>query len=178
MLPRAFIIFGFLNGYAQGVTNGVAVANEAVDFEARQAALDRRAAEIDDRNAHAQHDCYARFFVNHCLDRVRVRTRAERAALRADQLALDQEQRTARAQQREQEKAQRRAQDALQASERAEEARRNRIRFEEKQRAHQRAQAQRAQSAQQGAESAARYQAKQRAVEEYKSRPQNREIKD
>lgn len=183
MLPRLFIyslflITFFLSKYSLAYTDNGQYLDRRVDFDTRQTELDRRAADVHDRDSRAQHDCYARFFVYHCLDQVRKRTRTERAILRADQLALDEARRAARAQQREQKKAQQRAREEAQALERAEEARRNRLRFEEKQRAHQRAQVQRGQSAQQRAENVARYQTKRRAAEEYQSKRQNQEIKD
>ncbi len=64
-------------------------------FDARQKVLDQRTEENNYRYAVAEHDCYSRFFVNHCLDKARDSMRTVQADIRKEQLALDGEQRVA-----------------------------------------------------------------------------------
>lgn len=71
-------------------------ASATQDFDARQKVLNQRSAENDYRYAVAEHDCYSKFFVNHCLGNARDRMREERASIRQEQLALDDEQRAVR----------------------------------------------------------------------------------
>ncbi|MFP3560757.1 hypothetical protein SB861_60765, partial [Paraburkholderia sp. SIMBA_049] len=73
-------------------------ASATQDFDARQKVLNQRSAENDYRYAVAEHDCYSKFFVNHCLGNARDRMLEERASIRQEQLALDDEQRAVRAQ--------------------------------------------------------------------------------
>lgn len=71
-------------------------ASAAPDFDARQKVLNQRSAENDYRYAVAEHDCYNKFFVNHCLGKARDQMREERASIRQEQLALNDEQRAVR----------------------------------------------------------------------------------
>ncbi|MDR8814479.1 hypothetical protein FEP88_03860 [Burkholderia multivorans] len=112
--------------YAQGsavATDSAASAPAAPgladDFAARQKVLDQRSAENDYRYAVAEHDCYSRFFVNHCLGVARDKMREERASIRQAQLALDDEQRAVRAKQRDEQIALKQAQNAAEAPQRA-----------------------------------------------------------
>jgi hypothetical protein len=135
------------------------------DAASRQKALDQRTAENGYRYGVAQHNCYARFFVNKCLDSARAEMRVEKAAIRDQQLALDSEQRAARAQQREQQAAIKRAQDATAAPQRAATAQANEQAYAEKQRQNELQEAQRnAQLPQQNANQAA-YDQKQAAFQ-------------
>src|SRR5437868_9943964 len=52
-------------------------ASATQDFDARQKVLNQRSAENDYRYAVAEHDCYSKFFVNHCLGNASDRMREE-----------------------------------------------------------------------------------------------------
>lgn len=126
--------------YAQGsavATDSAASAPAAPgladDFAARQKVLDQRSAENDYRYAVAEHDCYSRFFVNHCLGVARDKMREERASIRQAQLALDDEQRAVRAKQRDEQIALKQAQNAAEAPQRAANEAANAAAFRDKQ---------------------------------------------
>lgn len=104
---------------ADSAASAPAAPGLADDFAARQKVLDQRSAENDYRYAVAEHDCYSRFFVNHCLGVARDKMREERASIRQAQLALDDEQRAVRAKQRDEQIALKQAQNAAEAPQRA-----------------------------------------------------------
>ncbi|WGS40392.1 hypothetical protein LFL97_11645 [Burkholderia sp. JSH-S8] len=108
-------------------------AQAAPDFDARQKVLNQRTAKNDYRYAVAEHDCYSTFFVNHCLGKARDQMRDERASIRQEQLALDDEQRAVRAEQRDQQIALKNAQNAAQAPQRAQNEAANAAAFRDKQ---------------------------------------------
>ena len=70
------------------------------EFSKRQKALNLRTEENNYRYGVAQHNCYSKFFVNHCLDKARDEMRTARQQIRTEQLALDDEQRAQHAKQR------------------------------------------------------------------------------
>lgn len=126
--------------YAQGsavtadsAASAPAAPGLADDFAARQKVLDQRSAENDYRYAVAEHDCYSRFFVNHCLGVARDKMREERASIRQAQLALDDEQRAVRAKQRDEQIALKQAQNAAEAPQRAANEAANAAAFRDKQ---------------------------------------------
>ena len=80
------------------------------EFTRRQKALNLRTEENDYRYGVAQHNCYSKFFVNHCLDKARDEMRTARQQIRTEQLALDNEQRAQHAKQRDEQTAIKRAQ--------------------------------------------------------------------
>ena len=86
-------------------------AAQSDGFDARQAVLNHRSAENNYDYAVAVHDCYSKFFVNYCIDKARDKMRTVQADIRKEQLGLDGEERTARAQQRDEKTALQRAQD-------------------------------------------------------------------
>ncbi|WP_179404640.1 hypothetical protein [Burkholderia guangdongensis] len=135
----------------------------AVDqnFAARQKVLDQRAAENDYRYAVAQHDCYGKFFVNHCLDNAREQMRDERTRISHEQLALDDEARAAHAQRRDEQIALKQAQDAAQAPQRAANEAANAAAYRDKQQQSALKQAQRGADAPQHAASRQAYDRKQ-----------------
>jgi hypothetical protein len=118
-------------------------ALEQPDFAARQTALDRRTAENNYRYQVAQHNCYAHFLVNFCLNRALTVMQKERDAIRTAQLQLNQEKRAFHARQREQRAAQRLAQERAQAPQRALTEQQNAAYSAQKLRQYQQAQAQR-----------------------------------
>lgn len=138
-----------------------AVAAQASDFNARQKALDARTAENDYVYGVAVHNCYSKFFVNACLGRARDKMRAVRGRIHAEQLALDDERRSARAQQRDEQEALQRARDAQEAPQRAAAEARSAQAYEDKQRQHELDQAQRVAEAPQLAANQAAYDRKQ-----------------
>jgi hypothetical protein len=131
------------------------------DFDARQKTLDARTAENNYRYAVAEHDCYSKFFVNHCLGKARDDMRVVAADIRKEQLALDDEKRVQHARQRDEQAAIKRAQDEAEAPARAAQDARNAQAFDDKQRQHQLDQAQRAAEAPQRAANEQAYQQKQ-----------------
>ncbi|SDB98679.1 colicin transporter [Paraburkholderia lycopersici] len=132
------------------------------DFDARQQVLDRRTAENNYQFAVAQHNCYSTFFVNHCIGKARDKMRVVQADIRREQLALDDEKRTAHAQQRDQQAALQRAQDEANAPQRAANEAASAQAYEQKQRQHALDQAQREAEAPQRAANEQAYQEKQR----------------
>ena len=140
------------------VTSGDSVQ---ADFDARQKELDRRAAENNYRFGVAQHDCYSRFFVNHCLGRARDQMRAVQADIRSQQLKLDDEQRAERARNRDQQAALQRAQNEADAPQRAANEARNVAAYEQKQQQHALDEQQRAAEAPQRAANEQAYEQKQ-----------------
>ncbi|MGN6317282.1 colicin transporter [Trinickia sp.] len=146
---------------AEAVGAGGAAPAQAADFDARQRALDTRTAENDYVYGVAVHDCYSKFFVNACLGRARDKMRAVRGQIHAEQLALDDERRSAHAQQRDEQEALRRARDAQEAPQRAAAEARSTQAFEDKQRQHALDQAQRNGEAPQHAADQAAYDRKQ-----------------
>ncbi|WP_143016599.1 hypothetical protein [Paraburkholderia phenazinium] len=138
-------------GRAQAPDNG---------FDARQNVLNRRSAENDYNYAVDEHNCYSKFFVNYCIGKARDRMRVVQADIRKEQLALNAEERTARAQQRDQQAALQRAQDEANAPQRVANEASNVETYEQKQRQHQLDQAQRAAEAPQRAANEQAYQQK------------------
>lgn len=118
---------------ADSAASAPAAPGLADDFAARQKVLDQRSAENDYRYAVAEHDCYSRFFVNHCLGVARDKMREERASIRQAQLALDDEQRAVRAKQRDEQIALKQAQNAAEAPQRAANEAANAAAFRDKQ---------------------------------------------
>jgi len=106
------------------------------NFDARQKALDARTAASDYDYAVTQHNCYSKFFVNHCLRQARDKFHTVRLQIREDQLALSEEQRAWRVRQRDEQIAIKRARDAALEPQRMVAAERNQQQFEEKQRQH------------------------------------------
>ncbi len=133
-------------------------------LDARQAALDQRAAALDYGYAFEQHHCYSRFFVNYCLNKARAKMHDDSAALRQEQLVLDREWRTLRAQQYAERLAHRRAQDAASWPQRKAQERRNQARYQAKQADHRRKLEQARLRSARSAQQVARYDAKQQAV--------------
>ncbi|WP_261539685.1 hypothetical protein [Burkholderia multivorans] len=160
---------------ADSAASAPAAPGLADDFAARQKVLDQRSAENDYRYAVAEHDCYSRFFVNHCLGVARDKMREERASIRQAQLALDDEQRAVRAKQRDEQIALKQAQNAAEAPQRAA----NKQAYDQKQADFQRkldeAHAQAAQKAQARAENAARYEQKQKEAAQHKAEVEQRQ---
>ena len=78
---------------ATGADNADNAASPNSAFDARQKVLDQRTEENNYRYAVAEHDCYSKFFVNHCLNKARDSMRSVQADIRKEQLALDGEQR-------------------------------------------------------------------------------------
>ncbi|KMY86486.1 Membrane protein involved in colicin uptake [Candidatus Paraburkholderia calva] len=118
---------------AQSTTQSVDDALRAY-FERRQKALNTRTAENDYQYGVKAYECYSDFFVNHCLTRARDQMRETRQAIRADQLALDDEQRAERAKERNQQTALKQAQYDAGALQRAANEKANQQAFDEKQR--------------------------------------------
>ena len=105
-------------------------------FAARQKAIDRRSAQNEYEYALAQHNCYSKFFVTHCLNRAHDKMRGVQAGIRRDQLALGEEERADHARQRDTQAALQRAQDEAEAPQRAANEARNARDYAEKQRQH------------------------------------------
>ncbi|WP_153075052.1 hypothetical protein [Paraburkholderia bonniea] len=116
--------------------SATAPAATTTSFGARQVVLDHRSEENNYRYAVAQHNCYSKFFVNHCLNKARNAMRSVQADIRKEQLALDDEQRVARAYQRDQQAALTQARNEAEAPQRAAEDARNAQAYEDKQRQH------------------------------------------
>ncbi len=114
------------------------------DFNERQVALTRRRGEVEYDSLKQERACYSRFLVNYCLAKVRTAKRAQQAALRTEQLALDDAERAARAQHRAQQVAQKQAEQAAAAASRQAEEQRAKARYLEKQRQYDLKQARRA----------------------------------
>lgn len=145
---------------AKASNAGSATATPDNEFDTRQDALNRRS-ELNNYNyAVAQHDCYSKFFVNYCLGKARDKMRTVQTAIRKEQLALNEEERIAHAQQRDEQAAIQRAQDEANAPQRAANEASNTQAFEEKQRQHQLDQAQRNAEAPQRAANEQAYQQK------------------
>ena len=145
----------------QGAQTSSGQAPAANDFDARQKALDARTADNNYRYAVAQHNCYSKFFVNHCLNSARDDMRVVAADIRKEQLALDDEKRVEHARERDQQAAVKRAQDEADAPARAAQDARNAQAYEDKQHQHQLNQAQREAEAPQRAANEQAYQQKQ-----------------
>lgn len=139
-------------------------------FDARQAALDQRAAELDYGYAFEQHHCYSRFLVNYCLNQARAKMHAASAVLRSEQLTLEHEVRALRAQQYAEHVAQRQAQEAAALPQRTAQEQRNQARYEDKQAEHQRKLEQARLQSARSAQNVARYNAKQQAANQRKAR--------
>ncbi|MCY0388069.1 hypothetical protein OVY01_12640 [Robbsia sp. Bb-Pol-6] len=105
--------------------------------DAQQKTLDERTARMNYAYAVAQHNCYAHFFVNHCLTVARDTMRVEKGQVRTEQLALSAERRSDRARQRETRAEEKRVQTAADAPQRAANEARNRAAFAAKQQQHQ-----------------------------------------
>ncbi|WP_236572654.1 colicin transporter [Burkholderia sp. 8Y] len=103
-------------------------------YERRQKVLDQRTSENDYRYGVKQHDCYSKFFVNHCLDNARTEMRETRQQIRQEQLALNDEQRAERVQERDRQTALKQAQYDAEAPQRAANERANQQAYEDKQR--------------------------------------------
>jgi hypothetical protein len=146
----------------EGLADAKTQQDPFAGFDARQKVLDQRGAANDYRYAVAQHDCYSKFFVNHCLGKARDTMRVEQADIRKEQLALNAEERTARARQRDEQIALQRAQDEANAPQRAANEAANQQQFDEKQRQHELDQAQRNAEAPQRAANEQAYEEKQR----------------
>jgi hypothetical protein len=149
---------------ASGSGNAGASTDASADpngFQARQKDLNRRSEVNDYHYAVIQHDCYSKFFVNHCLDQARDAKRTASNQIRQEQLALDDEQRLQHAQQRDAQTAAQRAQYAAQAPQRAANEKAAEASYVEKQRQNQLAAAQRAAEAPQRAANQAAYDQKQ-----------------
>lgn len=143
---------------APDMASGVPAAN---DFDARQKTLDSRTEANNYRYAVAQHNCYSKFFVNHCLNVAREDMRVVAADIRKEQLALDDEKRADHARQRDEQAAIKRAQNEADAPARAAQDERNAQAFDDKQRQHQLNQAQRDAEAPQRTANEQAYQQKQ-----------------
>jgi hypothetical protein len=131
------------------------------DFTRRQKSLDQRTAQNDYAYGVKQHDCYSKFFVNHCLDNARNEMREKRQRIRQEQLALDDEQRAERAKERDQQTAIKQAQYQADAPNRAATEKSNQQAFEDKQRQNALAAAQRNAEGPQRAANQAAYDRKQ-----------------
>jgi hypothetical protein len=131
------------------------------DYERRQKALDKRTQQNDYAYGVKEHDCYGKFFVNHCLDNARNEMREKRQQIRQEQLALDDEQRAERATERDQQTAIKQAQYEADAPNRAATEKSNQQAFEDKQRQNALAAAQRNAEAPQRAANQAAYDQKQ-----------------
>ncbi|MBN3753387.1 colicin transporter [Paraburkholderia sp. Tr-20389] len=135
--------------------------SDSSDFDLRQKALDGRTADNNYRYAVAQHNCYSKFFVNHCLNSARDDMRVVAADIRKEQLALDDEKRMQHARQRDEQAAVKRAQYEADAPGREAQDARNAQAYEDKQRQHQLNQAQREAEAPQRSANEQAYQQKQ-----------------
>jgi hypothetical protein len=147
-----------------GSGNAGASASALADpngFQARQKDLNHRSEVNDYHYAVVQHDCYSKFFVNHCLDQARDAKRTVSNQIRQEQLALDDEQRLLHAQQRDAQTAAQRAQYAAEAPQRAANEKAAEASYAEKQRQNQLAAAQRTAEAPQRAANQAAYDQKQ-----------------
>ncbi|WP_250525898.1 colicin transporter [Caballeronia sp. GAWG2-1] len=144
------------------------------DNARRQKALDKRTAQNDYAYGVKEHDCYGKFFVNHCLDNARTAMREERKQIRQQQLALDDEQRAERTKQRDEQTALKQAQYDAEAPQRAASEKSSQQSYEEKQRQNALSAAQRQAEAPQRAANQAAYDRKQadyqRQLEEARAR--------
>lgn len=131
------------------------------EYAQRQKVLDRRTEENNYRFGAKQHDCYSKFFVNHCIDNARNEMRETRQQIRQDQLALDDEQRAERAKERDRQAALKQAQYEAEAPQRAANEKASQQSYEEKQRRNALAAAQREAEAPQRAANQAAYDRKQ-----------------
>jgi len=130
-------------------------------YDKRQKALDKRTSENDYRYGVKQHDCYSKFFVNHCLDNARTEMREARQQIRQEQLALDDEQRAERAKERDRQTGLKQAQYEAEAPQRAANEKSNQQAYEDKQRQNALAAAQRDAEAPQRTANQAAYDRKQ-----------------
>lgn len=131
------------------------------EFAQRQKVLDHRTEENNYRYGVKQHDCYSKFFVNHCIDNARNEMRETRQQIRQEQLALDDEQRAERAKQRDQQTAIKQAQYEAEAPQRAANEKASQQAYQDKQRQNALAAAQRNAEAPQRAANQAAYDRKQ-----------------
>lgn len=135
-------------------------------YDARQRTLNERTTRMNYAYAVAQHNCYAHFFVNHCLSAARDTMRVEKGQIRTEQLTLSAERRGDRTRQREARVEAKQVQTAADAPRRAANEERNRAAFAAKQQQHALDQAKRGQNGaeqRQRAANAATYQQKQTA---------------
>lgn len=139
---------------------------------ARSRVLDQQTAEMDYAYQVAQHNCYERFFVNHCLTQAREQMRARKAALRLERLNINEQRRALKAAQRDREEAAARAQRLAEAPQRAANERRSEAAYAEKQRQHARLLRQRAAEAPQREANQRAYEAKPRAYRDRLSQAQ------
>ena len=130
-------------------------------FDARQKALNVRTEENDYRYGVQQHDCYSKFFVDNCLKRALAARRVVSQQIRAEQLALDDEQRLQHAQQRDQQTALKRAQYEADAPQRAANEKASEESYAQKQQQNALSEAQRKAEAPQRAQNQAAYDRKQ-----------------
>jgi hypothetical protein len=72
----------------------------AENFSVQQDKLNARTARMNARYIAAQRECYARFWMNHCLNKAHIEMRDEKAEIRKAQLALSARKRAERARQR------------------------------------------------------------------------------
>ena len=140
-----------------------AFAAKNADLDAQQRALTERTTENDYRYAVAQHDCYAKFLVNHCIETARATMRTEKGSIRQAQLALSAERRDTRKEKRVADDATKQAQTAAAAPAKAANEARNRAAFDARQQQHQVDLAKRGDDSAQRAANAAAYARKQSA---------------
>jgi hypothetical protein len=133
------------------------------EFDAHERALNARTTQMNYHYGVAQHDCYARFLVNSCLDDARDAMRTEKAEIRTEQLDLSERRRDLRARQRDQKAAASEQQTVADAPQRAATEQRNRAAFDAKQRQHELDMAKRGQDAGQRAANLDNYNRKQAA---------------
>ncbi|WP_320534589.1 colicin transporter [Robbsia andropogonis] len=143
-----------------------AYAQRTAEFDAQQQQLNARTAKNEYTYAVAKHDCYATFFVNHCLDVARDKMRDEKASIREVQLKLSADRRAAREEKREADDAQRLAQQRANAPQRAANERQHRAAYDAKQQQHAVDQAKRGDSAPQRQANVDAYNRKQSAYQQ------------
>ncbi|WP_347554293.1 hypothetical protein [Robbsia sp. KACC 23696] len=153
-------------GPASPALSDAAYAQRTAEFDAQQQGLNARTAKNDYAYGVAKHDCYARFFVNHCLDVARDSMRDEREKIRQSQLTLSADRRAAREEKREADDAQRLAQQRANAPQRAANEREHRASYQAKQQQHAVDQARRGNDAPQRQANAAAYANKQSAYQQ------------
>lgn len=153
-------------GPASPALSDAAYAQRTAEFDAQQQGLNARTAKNDYAYGVAKHDCYARFFVNHCLDVARDAMRDEREKIRQSQLTLSADRRAAREEKREADDAQRLAQQRANAPQRAANEREHRASYQAKQQQHAVDQARRGNDAPQRQANAAAYANKQSAYQQ------------
>lgn len=163
-MPAALALCAAARAQAPGAP--MSASEASAGFAAREADIGNRKAWAEYHYREAEHDCYDKFFVNWCIDRAKDKRRTTMKAIRADELALDSEERALRASQREQRLADKRTQDAAQAPQREAEHRQNAADYQAKQQAHARQASDRASQAAQREANVRAYNAKQAAHQE------------